>query len=228
LFERIVQKEYYGEEDAQAVILRLANALQYCHSKGVVHRDLKPENILLASASDDAAIELCDFGFARTVDPTDANSLETACGTPGYVAPEVINGKKYGKEVDVWSLGVILYILLCGYPPFRQENRAKMFKAIRKGDYVFDSPWWDEVSDDAKDVVQRMLTVNAAERITLSQLMEHPWLKDSIHRDLTPALKELTKFNAKRRLKVGTSAVQAVQRLAQLGALAKKKTSSAA
>jgi len=124
LFDRIVEKEVYSEQDAQKLVRTIAGAIKYCHDREVVHRDLKPENILLSKDEEtgeimDDNIKIADFGFAKQNNST-SNGLSTACGTPGYVAPEILQGKSYGKEVDMWSFGVIIYILLCGYPPFHR------------------------------------------------------------------------------------------------------------
>ncbi len=122
---------------------------------------MKPENLLLTSTQDDACIKIADFGFAKK----DFNAdLTTACGTPGYVAPEILKGEPYGKAVDIWSIGVITFILLCGYPPFHDENQKRLFTAIKLGAYKFDSPYWDDVSADAKDFISKMLVVNPTDR----------------------------------------------------------------
>src|SRR5690606_37229524 len=141
LFAKIVQKEFYAEGDAQKVVKTIAEVLAYCHSLDSAHRDLKPENVLLKDSSPDAQVKIADFGFARHVN----DGCVTACGTPGYVAPAVISGKIYDSQCDNWSLGVLTYILLCGYPPFYAKNRQDLFKSIRKANYKFDSPYWDIV-----------------------------------------------------------------------------------
>lgn len=163
LFDRIVEKTFYSEKEARDLVKILLGAIKYCHDQDVVHRDLKPENLLLMSADDDASIKLADFGFAKSVTKDDAG-LVTTCGTPGYVAPEILEGSPYGKPVDVWSIGVITYILLAGYPPFHDESQPILFRKIRKGKYQYDSPYWDNVSDDAKDFISRMLVVNPKDR----------------------------------------------------------------
>ena len=206
LFDRIVKKEYYSEEDAQKVVKLLGHSLKYIHDKGIVHRDLKPENILMASSKDDAAIKIADFGFARKV----ADGLKTACGTPGYVAPEIINGQPYGKAVDMWSLGVIIYILLCGYPPFYNQNQAQLFQQIRSGKFEFDSPYWDPVSEQAKDLIRGLLTIDPKKRLTVDDVLSHAWTNSKVSdKDITPALGELRKFNARRKLRAGAKAALA-------------------
>lgn len=133
------------------------------HSQGVVHRDLKPENLLYYSADEDSKIMISDFGLSKI---EDSGIMATACGTPGYVAPEVLAQKPYGKAVDVWSIGVISYILLCGYPPFYDENDANLFAQILKGDFEFDSPYWDDISDSAKDFIRHLMCVDVDKRYT--------------------------------------------------------------
>ena len=178
LFDRIVEKGSYTEKEAATVMGTLCNALNYLHDKQIVHRDLKPENILLATKEEDAPIKIADFGLARMISNKDM--MKTACGTPGYVAPEVLQNKGYSSgAVDVWSTGVILYILLCGFPPFYEEELPALFDQILKGKYDFPSPWWDNISKDAKDLVKAMLTVDPKKRVRLSL-----WLRPHTRADI--------------------------------------------
>ena len=133
MFDRIVEKGSYTEKDAADLIRQVLSAVAYMHSMGVVHRDLKPENLLYHGPEEDSKIMISDFGLSKM---EDSGIMATACGTPGYVAPEVLAQKPYGKEVDVWSIGVISYILLCGYPPFYDENDANLFAQILKGRHL--------------------------------------------------------------------------------------------
>ena len=144
----------------------LLGAIAYCHDHDVVHRDLKPENLLLTSREDACDVKIADFGFAKYVGQNASDGLATACGTPTYVAPEILNGFTYGKPVDVWSIGVITYVLLAGYPPFINESNSQLFKMIKRGDIEFDSPYWDDVSTDAKRFIRRMIEVNPTKRAT--------------------------------------------------------------
>ena len=215
LFDRIVAKEFYSENDAQKVVRTIAECLRYIHNKDIVHRDLKPENILLKDKSDDAAIKIADFGFARYV----KEGCRTACGTPGYVAPEIITGKLYGKSVDVWSLGIIIYILLCGYPPFYHKNQTQLFRLIREGRFEFDSPYWDPISQSAKDLIKGCLTVDANKRLTIDGVLKHAWVADAASKaDITPVLGELKKFNARRKLRAGIRAAIAANKLTDIAA----------
>lgn len=220
LFDRIVERQFYTEIDAKRAIKSICSALKYCHEKGVVHRDLKPENILLKSKYNDTQILIADFGFAKF----EERGLNTSLGTPGYIAPEILKGiPRYTSAVDVWSLGVILYILLCGYPPFHSNSRTKLFEKIKTGDYTFHEQYWSEVSFLAKDLVQKMLTVEPLKRYTITHALGHPWLAETLKEgkendepktiDITPALERLKRFQAKRRLRKSQRATQAVVRL---------------
>ncbi|XP_076681651.1 calcium/calmodulin-dependent protein kinase I isoform X1 [Andrena cerasifolii] len=173
LFDRIVEKGSYTEKDASGLIRQVLEAVDYMHVQGVVHRDLKPENLLYYSPDEDSKIMISDFGLSKM---EDSGIMATACGTPGYVAPEVLAQKPYGKAVDVWSIGVISYILLCGYPPFYDENDANLFAQILKGEFEFDSPYWDDISDSAKDFIHKLMCVNVDERYTCKQALAHPWI----------------------------------------------------
>ena len=210
LFDRIVQKTFYTEKEARDLVKILLGAIKYCHDQNVVHRDLKPENLLLLSADDDASIKLADFGFAKTVSKDDAG-LATTCGTPGYVAPEILEGASYGKPVDIWSIGIITYILLAGYPPFHDESQSVLFKKIRKGKYYYDSPYWDNVSTDAKEFISKMLVVNPKDRATAGELLEHHWITgtDVATVPLTSAMTELRRFHARKKFRAAVHSVQA-------------------
>ncbi|KAK1946718.1 Calcium/calmodulin-dependent protein kinase type 1 [Phytophthora citrophthora] len=176
LFDDLVKRKSYTEEDARVLMRKLASAIDYLHSRGIVHRDLKPENILLKTSAPGAEVMIADFGFAR---PMNGSRRGTACGTPGYVAPEVVQGEPYGAEVDCWSLGVILFILLCGYPPFPGANHATVLDKVVKAEYKFESPYWDEVSDEAKDLVSELLTVDRTKRLNASGILAHPWMDET-------------------------------------------------
>uniref|UniRef100_A0A7S2XV40 non-specific serine/threonine protein kinase n=1 Tax=Fibrocapsa japonica TaxID=94617 RepID=A0A7S2XV40_9STRA len=215
LFDRIVQKTYYNEKEARDLVHILLSAIKFCHDNGIVHRDLKPENLLLTSSKDDASIKIADFGFARQV--KESNNLTTQCGTPGYVAPEILNGVPYGLAVDMWSIGVITYILLGGYPPFHDEKQSNLFAKIRAGDFVFHPEYWDPVSEEAKDLIRKLLTVDPNKRITAAEAMQHPWVTGADEtlaaRNLDSQLRELRRFNARRKFRSGVKAIVAANRM---------------
>lgn len=175
LFDRIVQKTFYSEKEARDVVYILLSTIHYCHTRNIVHRDLKPENLLLSNQEDDAFIKLADFGFAIS-SQGGFSTLKTQCGTPGYVAPEILSTQPYGKAVDMWSIGVITYILLGGYPPFYDDNQKVLFEKIKKGEYSFHPEYWDAVSVEAKDLISRLLKVNPLERYTSEEALNHSWV----------------------------------------------------
>ncbi|XP_026532003.1 calcium/calmodulin-dependent protein kinase type 1B isoform X2 [Pseudonaja textilis] len=173
LFDRIIERGYYTEKDASQLIRQVLEAVNYLHDLGIVHRDLKPENLLYATPFEDAKIMITDFGLSKI----EADGImSTACGTPGYVAPEILEQKAYGKAVDSWALGVISYILLCGYPPFYDENDSELFNQILKAEYEFDSPYWDDISESAKDFIRHLLERDPEKRFTCEQALQHPWI----------------------------------------------------
>jgi calcium/calmodulin-dependent protein kinase I len=164
LFDEIVARGSIPEREAAHIVEKILHAINYLHKRGIVHRDLKPENLLLSEKSGNATIKISDFGLSKIF--SEEVIMKTACGTPGYVgttlflyfsnhitsilAPEVLRRQGYSKEVDMWSLGVITYILLCGYPPFFDQKNAELFKKIMAGKFQFDHPWWDHISDRGK------------------------------------------------------------------------------
>jgi calcium/calmodulin-dependent protein kinase I len=176
LFDRIVEKGSYSERDAVRVMRQLFEGITYLHSLGIAHRDLKPENLLLATPSPDSDIKIADFGLSKIMGPEAHMKLTPACGTPGYVAPEVLTCEGYGKSVDLWSAGVIMYILLCGFPPFYEENNALLFEKIMQGRYSFPAPYWTNISQAGKDLVVRLLTVDCTKRINAETALKHPWI----------------------------------------------------
>ncbi|XP_026295753.1 calcium/calmodulin-dependent protein kinase II isoform X20 [Apis mellifera] len=204
LFEDIVAREFYSEADASHCIQQILESVHHCHHNGVVHRDLKPENLLLASKAKGAAVKLADFGLAIEVQG-EAQAWFGFAGTPGYLSPEVLKKEPYGKPVDIWACGVILYILLVGYPPFWDEDQHRLYAQIKTGSYDYPSPEWDTVTPEAKNLINQMLTVNPSKRITASEALKHPWIcqrervASVVHRQETVDC--LKKFNARRKLK---------------------------
>uniref|UniRef100_A0A8C7TRS7 calcium/calmodulin-dependent protein kinase n=1 Tax=Oncorhynchus mykiss TaxID=8022 RepID=A0A8C7TRS7_ONCMY len=204
LFEDIVAREYYSEADASQCINQILESVHHMHQHDIVHRDLKPENLLLASKLKGAAVKLADFGLAIEVQG-DEQAWFGFAGTPGYLSPEVLRKDPYGKPVDIWACGVVLYILLVGYPPFWDEDQHKLYQQIKAGAYDFPSPEWDTVTPEAKNLINQMLTINPTKRITADQALKHPWVcqrstvASMMHRQET--VECLRKFNARRKLK---------------------------
>nr|XP_046190502.1 calcium/calmodulin-dependent protein kinase type 1-like [Oncorhynchus gorbuscha] len=217
LFDRIVEKGFYTERAASQLIHQILDAVKYLHGMGIVHRDLKPSYILSLSMDEDSKIMISDFGLSKIEDT--GSVMSTACGTPGYVAPEVLAQKPYSKAVDCWSIGVISYILLCGYPPFYDENDAKLFEQIPKAEYEFDSPYWDDISNSAKDFICHLMEKDFMKRYTTDKALQHPWtcgdtaLDKNIHESVSAQIK---KNFAKSKWKQAFNATAVVRRMRRL------------
>ena len=173
LFDRIEEKGSYTEKDASDLVKQVLSAVSYMHGQGIVHRDLKAENLLFHNTEENSKIMICDFGLSKM---EVSGIMKTLCGTATYVAPEVLAQKQYGKSVDVWSIGVITYILLCGYPPFYAENDPELFEQILEGKLEFDSPYWDEISNDGKEFICQLMSVDADKRLSCEEALKHPWI----------------------------------------------------
>lgn len=219
LFDRVVEKEHYSEAEAKSAIFQILTAIEFIHSKDIVHRDLKPENLLYSDSSDEASLKLADFGLACILKPTEM--LHAACGTPGYVAPEILRERGtsksggYGKEVDMWSVGVILYVLLAGFPPFYDDDNAKLFKQIEEAEFEFMSPYWDGISSQATDLISKLLVLDQNERLTATQCLQHPFIiEESSNNQLVHFQSNMKQYNARRRLKGAIRAVQISVKLA--------------
>jgi len=178
LFDQIVERGSYSEHDAAALVRQILEGIDYMHKHGVVHRDLKPENLLCSnpSSATSSIIKIADFGLSKDLE---TGNLQTSCGTPSYVAPEVLMGGQYDSEVDIWSIGVITYVLLCGFTPFYGDNQRQLFERILHAQFDFPSPEWDDISPSAKDFVKKMLVVNPAQRLTASQALAHQWIQET-------------------------------------------------
>uniref|UniRef100_A0A3B3DAT4 Doublecortin like kinase 3 n=1 Tax=Oryzias melastigma TaxID=30732 RepID=A0A3B3DAT4_ORYME len=174
LFEAISDSGKFPEAEAGLMVSDVSEALEYIHGKSIVHRDLKPENLLRVAAGV-CRLKLGDFGLAMVV----TEPVFTICGTPTYVAPEILHETGYGVAVDVWALGVILYVLLCGFPPFRSRERdqEELFKLIKQAQLHFPSPYWDSISEEAKNLVRCLIEVDPTLRLTSEQTLQHPWVK---------------------------------------------------
>ncbi|WVZ74159.1 hypothetical protein U9M48_022374 [Paspalum notatum var. saurae] len=202
LFDRIIQRGHYSERKAAELTRIIVGVVEACHSLGVMHRDLKPENFLLANKDDDMSLKAIDFGLSVFFKP--GQIFTDVVGSPYYVAPEVLR-KRYGPEADVWTAGVILYILLSGVPPFWAETQQGIFDAVLKGVIDFDSDPWPVISESAKDLIRRMLNPRPAERLTAHEVLCHPWICDqgvAPDRPLDPAvLSRIKQFSAMNKLK---------------------------
>ena len=153
------------------------DAVIYCHERNIVHRDIKPENLLLTNKDiSKAVIKISDFGLARFLKTEEDELCETTCGTPGYVAPEVLEKKPYDQRCDYWSLAVVMFIMLSGTVPFFHEDDFELFEIIKSGEYNFDAPAWKDISNEAKDLIARMLVVDPEKRITPDEIRKHPWI----------------------------------------------------
>jgi len=214
LFDRIIEKGHFSERDAANAFVQMVDALGYLHDKHIVHRDLKPENLLFEKKSNDSAIKLIDFGLAGSCKD---GLLKTPCGTPNYVAPEILRRSSYGTQADMWSIGVILYIILCGFPPFYDENDdlSRLYRKIKRAEYDMPSPYWDNISKHAKDLVRKLLQPDPKKRLNARMTLQHPWCKGQASNKLlgNEQLMNLKRFQYIRRLRRGVRCILAVLRL---------------
>jgi len=192
LFDAIVNKGQYSEADAGKIARQILEAIQYVHDHGIAHRDLKPENLLLSAEAKEDCIKIADFGLSKDFGQ---EQLQTSCGTPDYVAPEVLLGEPYDMAVDIWSIGVICYVLLCGFPPFYGETQKELFENIMSGTFDFPSPEWDGVSEGAKSFIKKILVVDPSKRYTAEQALNDPWLKDITQGVQRKEMKRLESFS---------------------------------
>ena len=212
LFNRIVHKTFYSENDARNVMIILTETIAYLHHHRIVHRDLKPENLLLY-ADDDTSIKIADFGFAERTNGF--ISLKTQCGTPGYVAPEVLLGQPYGKAVDMWAIGIIMYVLLGGYPPFNHEDDQTTIN----DEVEFHPEYWDQVSDDAKDLIRKLLRKDPLQRWSADEALKHPWMTldaEMLSLNLGTNLHMFKRSHGNRRFKAAVKAVIAALRMSRV------------
>lgn len=197
LFDKIVEKGQYTEKDASVIVKKILSAVQYLHSMNIAHRDLKPENLLLKK-HDDTEVMLSDFGLSKIIG--EEQMMQTACGTPYYVAPEVLAATGYDREVDLWSVGVVTYLLLCGFPPFYGDTLPDVFEQIMKADYDYPEPYWDEVSAEAKDLIDKLLVIDPHQRLTADAALQHPWIVNGGSNKILNTKGELQKYNSQRKM----------------------------
>ncbi len=198
LFDKIVERGQYSEKDASNITRQFTSAIEYLHSKGIAHRDLKPENLLSVGTGDNELIKVADFGLSKNFGD---EKMMTSCGSPGYVAPEVLECETYDKGVDMWSIGVIVYILLVGYPPFYADNDPALFKKIMACEYDLNGEGWDVISNEGKDLIRNLLVKDPKKRLTATQMLKHPWIAS---RHLSSKQLQMTKlrdFVTKRQFK---------------------------
>jgi len=230
LFDRIVEKGSYTELDAAELLMQVLKAVNYLHDKHIVHRDLKPENLLCASTEEHTRIVISDFGLAYQL--KDQETLTHPCGTPGYAAPEVLLKKPYAYKVDCFSIGVIAYILLCGYPPFFSEtdDNAELFEMTVKGRWEFDSPDWDEMSQSSKEFIRGLMEMSQDKRWTSAEAAKHSWVlgQTSLTRDIHRRVSDnLEKYFVKRRWRLAFNAQRTINRMRVMTADRKRSDSDA-
>lgn len=206
LFYKIVERGSYSEADAADIVRQLVTGVEYLHGMGIAHRDLKPENLLCSEGEGKGmVIKIADFGLSKMFNAGEV--LKTSCGTPDYAAPEVLQTEDtYSNAVDMWSVGVITYVLLCGYPPFYAKEQRELFTQILNADYEFPEEDWAQISEDAKDFIRHLLVVDPNERMTATQALHHKWLADDAGNGAgaSVAIKDhLNKYNERRRAQNG-------------------------
>jgi len=197
LFDRIVNKGYYSEKSTVHIVKQILNAVKYLHSKNIAHRDLKPENLLCSGSGANEIVKIADFGLSKLFSGDE--ELTTSCGTPGYVAPEVLMSESYDKSVDMWGIGIITYILLAGYPPFYGDNDTQLFEKIMNADYDFDDECWDDVSELAKDFIRHLLVKNPDERFTAEQALDHLWITSTVPDKSLNIHQRMSQYNLQRK-----------------------------
>ena len=183
LFEKIIEKEFFDEQYAAYIFKQILQGVNYCHQNDIVHRDLKPENFLFETTDDKSHVKIIDFGLSKMVHQDKQKGkgkgkvqrMQTRAGTPYYISPEVLAGN-YNELCDMWSCGCILYILLCGYPPFFGDNDQEILRMVQQGDYNFDGEEWDNISSDAKDLIRKLIE-KPEKRLTAQEALQHKWLK---------------------------------------------------
>ena len=206
LYDRIINSGFFSEALAASIMKQILSCVMYCHSRGVVHRDLKPENFLFESPAANSPIKVIDFGTAQFFTPGEV--LTAKFGTPYYIAPEVLR-KRYNEKCDIWSAGVNLYILLCGFPPFGGNGDEQILKKVSSGRFSFPSPEWDSISAGAKDLITQMLNMEPERRPSARQALSHPWFNQASNSQLNPAaasaiFRNLQTFKAERTLQKAT------------------------
>jgi serine/threonine protein kinase len=219
VFDRLMNRTSYSELDARTSILSLLSAIHHCHERRIAHRDIKPENLLIVQDifQNKEIVKLADFGFATKA--KNESCLVTQCGSPLYVSPEILHGTPYGTKTDLWSIGIMSYILLCGYPPFVGENSKDLFRVIKRGKFTFSERYWESITSEAKQFISSLLVSDPKERHDTSQALRHPWMtmESDTFTDLATSLQKLKLFNAKRKLRQAVFSLIATNKLTSLG-----------
>jgi calcium/calmodulin-dependent protein kinase I len=179
LFDRIVDRGYYSEKSTIHIVKQILEAIRYLHEHHIAHRDLKPENLLCSGEGSAEVVKIADFGLSKIFAGANGEPLQTSCGTPGYVAPEVLTSDSYDEAVDMWGVGIITYILLAGYPPFYADDDTQLFEKIMSVEYDFEDECWDDVSDLAKNFIQQLLVKDPKKRLSADGALKHKWLTSS-------------------------------------------------
>ncbi|EOR01424.1 hypothetical protein E3P92_01584 [Wallemia ichthyophaga] len=216
LFDRIARKGRFTEKNAATVIMSIVDATAYMHSNNVVHRDIKPENILYKSKDAGSGVVIADFGISQRLDSHNAQ-ITSLAGSVGYAAPEILNNDAHSKPVDLWAIGVVTYVLLCGYSPFRSEELSELIKETNRGKIEFHERYWSKVSDHAKDFVKALLQPDPSKRLTAEQALNHQWFKDQnlSEHDVSEGLRDA--FNSREKWRSAIRAVTAMSRFSKLG-----------
>jgi len=225
LFDRIVEKDHYSEKEAADTIRPIVDAIKYCHEMGIAHRDMKPENLLYASPDPSALIKVSDFGLARYYDD---ELMTTACGTPSYVAPDILSGLGYTLKVDYWSVGVVLYIMLCGFPPFYEDTNEALFDVIKRGQFEFPSPFWDSISEMAKDLIRNCLQVDPKARFGADEILCHEWIAghNTPRTNMPQVTEKIREYNVKRKFRKYANTAIASNKFMAVGKEARSRLDS--
>jgi len=198
LFFKIVERGSYSERDASNIVRQIASGLKYLHSLGIAHRDIKPENLLCSGEGNSMTIKIADFGLSKVF--ANGQQLETSCGTPDYAAPEVLTGEQaYDKSVDLWSVGVVTYVLLCGYPPFYANSQTLLFEKIIHAEYDFPEPEWTYISDTAKNFIKSLLVLDSKKRLTAEECLDHPFLTGSAGNQMLALQGSMREYTTRRK-----------------------------